>query len=60
MTLKVKLLHLLQFISDLKCTIVFRDMATSIVEEYKWIVMDGTADPAWIGKLQQLIGRYPF
>ena len=50
----------MQFISDLKCTIVFRDMATSIVEEYKWIVMDGTADPAWIGKLQQLIGRYPF
>ena len=29
---------------------MFRDMATSIVEEYKWIVMDGTADPAWIGR----------
>ena len=24
-------------------------MATSTIEEYKWIIMDGTADPAWIG-----------
>ena len=25
-------------------------MATSTVDEYKWIVIDGPADPAWIGE----------
>ena len=30
--------------------IFFRNMATSTVDEYKWIVLDGPADPAWIGQ----------
>ena len=36
-------------------TILYRDMATSSVEEYKWMVMDGPVDSAWIENLNTVL-----
>ena len=36
-------------------TILYRDMATSSVAEYKWMVMAGPVDSAWIENLNTVL-----